>query len=679
MSNEPEQSEHEPLSYLLVRYWLVWVFSGIIPAAILIFLFGAGISSTKPTNVVSRATAEEDNLRDARATLARDPDLATFRASLGRINTYLSEHNEQRAPTVAAEAQARMAERFGLDEGELAESTHNSYSALDGRYLDECLLFRDAARGLDAEESTSEGKVLHPEALDRALAAFHWVVRQVRPINQDPEALLNPDQEQLPPAFTLRRGWGDPLERALVFLALLQQDSGPERLRGCLLTVPGKAKGSPRLWACGVVVGDENKVYLFDPRLGLPLPGAGGKGVATLEAAIKDPAVLAQIDAGPDNRYDVKAEQARAADGLVVFSLSALAPRTRHLQETLLKNSLGARLAADTADVDRVREAIKASGGAGASLWKPGIGLLRRFLPPAEGGVDAGEKVLLSDLPGFTTRGDRSAIMMTRLARFEWALVPWELMPQQFNPRDFPVNVGLGQRVREYFASLFTSPIRDPRSSRELLLHGRYNQAVPKLVNEDNELREALARRLQRPGLDQEIAEWLKAARDVYADKQRAQKAGDSVAAASADKRIAALWKAADPVYILLVGGASLPRDGEVTYQLGLCKHEQAEQYQARLDLLARAGVAPAAADVERCKQTWADAKDWWDRTAAEFGRGSAAPPARQNRGRAEAMLGDWSAAAATWGDVSGYMGPADKLAALYRAREAQKHTAPKK
>ena len=39
---------------------------------------------------------------------------------------------------------------------------------------------------------------------------------------------------------------------------------------------------------------------------------------------------------------------------------------------------------------------------------------------------------------------------------------------------------------------------------------------------------------------------------------------------------------------ILLEGASSVPGKAEVTYQLGLCKHERAEQAQARLELLKR-------------------------------------------------------------------------------------------
>jgi hypothetical protein len=667
---------------ILVRYWMACLCAGIIVAAILAFFIRmAGTSVKQSEAAAARTAAAEDTLREARAALVRETDLATCRATLGRINGYLSEHADLRPASVGNETQNQLAKTFGLDSAELSEISSTGFTSLDGRYLDECLLFRDAARSLDVDETGSEGAVLRPEALDRAVAAFKWVIRQVRPNIYDPDALLNTgEQEFLPPSFTLRRGWGDPLERAVVFLTLLQQDSGPERLRGLLLTVPGTKPGARKFWACGVIVGDDKKkIYLFDPRVGLPVPGADGKGVATLTEVVNNPTVLHQLDVDDKQRYDITPELAGKAEGLGFFALSSLAPRMRHLQESLLKNALNARLPADPSDLEFLREAGKESGVGQVVVWKPGVRMLRQFLSIKEGGTDEGGQIALRDIPGFTTPTDATVVKLTRLERFEWALVPWEVLPREFNPRNFPITVGLGQRVREYFASPFVQPMHDAHSSRELLIRGHSSQAVPKLVNEDGELLTAAARPGQTPELDSQVADWLKRARDAYATQQRAIGARDEANLAKANKQIDGLWKAATPVYVLLLGAAAMQRDGEVTYQLALCKHEQAEQYQARLDLLTRAKITPASTDLERCKQAWTDAKDWWERFDGNFGRSVAGPPARQNRGRAEAMLGNWAAAADIWKDTSGYMAPSEKLAAVYRSRQAQKEITAKK
>ena len=48
------------------------------------------------------------------------------------------------------------------------------------------------------------------------------------------------------------------------------------------------------IWICAALIDD--KAYLFDARLGLPIPGPGGEGVATLAQAMADPAILDRMN-----------------------------------------------------------------------------------------------------------------------------------------------------------------------------------------------------------------------------------------------------------------------------------------------------------------------------------------------------------------------------------------------
>src|SRR5439155_25509433 len=138
-------------------------------------------------------------------------------------------------------------------------------------HLEVCFLLRDAARSLEAQLHTAGGKPVKQTPLARAKAGFAWVVRQVRLPAGEPA-----DEEAAPPAPVLYRGHGTALERALVFLALLEQfgldEDDTSALQGCLVFCPDD-KGTRRLWACGVASGES--LYLFDPRLGLPVPGPG--------------------------------------------------------------------------------------------------------------------------------------------------------------------------------------------------------------------------------------------------------------------------------------------------------------------------------------------------------------------------------------------------------------------
>ena len=85
---------------------------------------------------------------------------------------------------------------------------------------------------------------------EQARACFDWVMRQVQ--------LRDRAGDALPPDFVLRRGWGTALERAQIFLAVLQQLG----IDGCMLAVPGKP-GEPalRYWLPGALIGKE--IYLF--------------------------------------------------------------------------------------------------------------------------------------------------------------------------------------------------------------------------------------------------------------------------------------------------------------------------------------------------------------------------------------------------------------------------------
>ena len=100
-------------------------------------------------------------------------------------------------------------------------------------------LFRDAARSLEIPPLTGAGgKIAKRLPLDYAIAGFDWVVRQVR--LSDPKI---PDAgEQAPPAAILRRGIGSALQRAQVFLALLEQfgleEADTSGLQGCLVYRP---------------------------------------------------------------------------------------------------------------------------------------------------------------------------------------------------------------------------------------------------------------------------------------------------------------------------------------------------------------------------------------------------------------------------------------------------------
>jgi hypothetical protein len=620
-------------------------------------------------NVTTRGPveqSEEDGFERARQVLVRGTDLTTCRDAITQINSQFSQQPSRRPPSLATEQADWLRKHVHLDDGELAEIEGGNYTQLDAHHLDLCFLMRDVARTLAIKRSAAPGTAgpALPPALERAQAAFAWVVRQVR--------LHERDSEPVPPQFALRRGWGNSLERALVFLSLLPQlgpdDGGqPADLVGCLLFLPDARPNSLRFWACGVKAADGNDLYLFDPRLGLPLPGPAGKGVATLAQARGDAHLFDPLANGSDHHYDVTAEQAKGARAFLACPLSALSPRIHYLQDSLLGATVPVRLAADAKSEHR---AFQAAVGGEVGAWKPATAVTRNFLPRDEGGVDEGEQLRLADLRGYTLANDPAVVLLPRQNLAMLELVPWPAMPRQFKDYNlFPYNVGLGRRVREVFAQPFLRSALEPGGPRDLILRGRFGKAAQLLVEEnDRWSRQQQRRALAGSDLDQQVNAWVQDAFKAYAEQLRAQN-GPPEAAAQAEARVSALWRNAEAIDIVMGNAIAGPRRAEITYLLGLCKHEQAEQEQARQE--ARGGK-PSADSVKKMQVAWGDALGWWKQYADNYPKGSAASAARRLHARALAALGERQQAAVLLHDVAG-MTELEKLAALYQARQLEK------
>src|SRR5581483_3728736 len=101
------------------------------------------------------------------------------------------------------------------------------------------------------------------------------------------------------------------------------------------------------LWAVGVLT--DGQIHLFDVRLGLPLPGPNGEGVATLAQVRTDPKAFQPLAVDPKLSYDVTPERAKQAQIYLTTQLSALSARMHFLQTLLPANA--ARLDYDPAAV----------------------------------------------------------------------------------------------------------------------------------------------------------------------------------------------------------------------------------------------------------------------------------------------------------------------------------------
>jgi hypothetical protein len=223
----------------------------------------------------------------------------------------------------------------------------------DGRLLQEAVWLRDISRWALGEQL---------DDVNRAVALFDWTVRNVQLENNDRSAIRRPWQ-------ILLFGQGTADQRAWVFALLCRQQgldavvltpSAPDD-SAAAANEEGAMSAAPAL--IGVLI--DGNVYLFDARLGLPIPGPAGNAVATLEQLRADDALLRALDLG-DEKYPLTSKQLERATAQIVadpFDLS----RSAVVIEQKLKADHRVALAANA---DEVAARFKSAPGvAEVRLW----------------------------------------------------------------------------------------------------------------------------------------------------------------------------------------------------------------------------------------------------------------------------------------------------------------------
>jgi hypothetical protein len=193
----------------------------------------------------------------------------------------------------------------------------------DGTFLREAALLRDVAGHIESEKQ---------DDVSIAQALFDWTVRNIQ-IEPQPTAEASAEEQWLAlhlPGETLFFGQGTPLGRAWVFMLLARQRG----LDVVILATPDpRNPGQLRPWATALLI--DGQLYLFDPTYGLPIPGPGGKGVATLQQAAADDAILRQMDIPGDRIYPRKAADLQKVTALLEASPGYLEPRMKMLESHL--------------------------------------------------------------------------------------------------------------------------------------------------------------------------------------------------------------------------------------------------------------------------------------------------------------------------------------------------------
>ncbi|EMI58380.1 tetratricopeptide repeat protein [Rhodopirellula sallentina] len=243
------------------------------------------------------------------------------------------------------------------------------------------LLFADWLEGLrqnareqpgeDSDDVMTQAQI---DQLQTAMRLFDWTVRNVA---LEPDTLPAPPGLQIPrmpaglpfegPGFrqsdyqTLWRGRGDWLQRSGVFTQLCVQAGIP----AAVLATQSDETGSRTPWSVGVLIGEQ--IFLFEPKLGLPIPGPDQTGIATLAQARKDASVMRRLDVAGYFDYPLSRSDVSQSVALLNVHAETLATRMKRL-ESGLTGDRRMTLWVDAEDWAKRFDAVP--GIAGVRIWE---------------------------------------------------------------------------------------------------------------------------------------------------------------------------------------------------------------------------------------------------------------------------------------------------------------------
>ncbi len=645
-----------------------------LPALLLLALLAFSGCRDQPEDLQGKTEEQspEAQLANAMALLKEDrPTVTGYRNAVEQLNTYLSQHTETTDKLQLQPEEKRLvrdvllADLVSADQAAvLKEVERKSFTLFDAYHLDACFLFRDAAKALRDDLGEAPPR-LNPSEMDPRLAldgllthldptqyldaavrhfqdaeyklrlarhAFDWVMRQVhyqvsqKNLVQTPQAVFHVDW---PAQDVLRLGEGEEEERARVFLALLEQLGLP----GCMVTrtvaAGGEGQLQPTAWVAGVLIG--NDIYLFEPRIGKQLMHPKGEGALTLRQ-LREQAKALQPEEQKEARekFDqwletvyqaspltapVKSAQLVNTEVWVPSNLSAVSPRMRELQGWLEKHNNRAMLHQDLATaLQRFRDA----GFKDARLWTR------------------------KDRPGYPTTVSLTFVQVQKqLERTQGAgflqanVIPRQrLIPQWVHDLKTDLTAGRSQRLFNRFDQFFMRLRLEPGSVRDLLVRGRPEQAVERILELESRLDRSMDMILTQGNPTPELrAAWstnLRAAEAQLREKERqrrnARAAGNTAREAQLREEmnpigltIEGLWREKQSAIdnLALVWAEPDYRE-HLTYFMGLAKMELAIQTELQ-PARPRAAFPGSEAPVQpiSAAQHWASAIEWFNRYEA--------------------------------------------------------------
>jgi tetratricopeptide (TPR) repeat protein len=343
------------------------------------------------------------------------------------------------------------------------------FSTYDGFALVEAVWLRDVGKW-------AKGKSV--DDLEQARRLFDWTVRNIQ---LDPSS---PDHIPQVPWETLLLGRGTAMERAWVFILLLRQQG----IDACVLGLPESSQiaggewpgyagaygdDDIRPWCVAVLSNDRDKnLYLFDTRLGLPIPAAKGLSIdragqlevqpATLGQVIADRSLLDRLNYDEEHPYLAKSADLKRVVVMVEASPLYLSKSARALESHLAGAQRMVLSVQATAQGERLKAAAHA---ASFHLWSlPYWTLERRSMLSLKGIHRQLNRLLpLYALPMTPLYRGRILHLKGQFAEAHGAVECYQIA----NPTEREVAELRKKRVEEY-EKMFASRIEDmPRDQQE--------------------------------------------------------------------------------------------------------------------------------------------------------------------------------------------------------------------
>jgi hypothetical protein len=181
------------------------------------------------------------------------------------------------------------------------------------------------------------------------------------------------------------------------------------------------------------------------------------------------------------------------------------------------------------------------------------------------------------------------------------------LAPLSDNVRDRLVMI-----ARNWLAMTFV----EPPNPRERIQRGEFQEAAREVVGKQEMFAGCLERLHNNKDADQQINNWVEEAKRLYTEVGRAQVRMDKEAEATAVSAVEVHWKSAG-VQLLMDRATAEVGQAEASLLLALCKHEQAERVQVRLERASGPEAAQMKSDAIGAWQTALSAWKTYEQIAA--------------------------------------------------------------